>query len=207
MFSDCSSNLSNESLYYNSDDTCDWSGYSHDYHCSKCSKLRWGKESTNAAKHRAMDRVKQVQSYKLKLEAMSDDELAETFRDKYSKYGQFVPREIKTGVLLNTYIDENSPDAYYRLAYKYYKTYVRDKYDTTQTTLDTEFEMIDALHQIVLKQYNGNGSHALKVLHSAIDNFREPLNHKIKIAKVIRNVIPSDDPLFENVLQLLSKLS
>jgi hypothetical protein len=71
-FSSCSSELSENSLYYNSAESCNYSGYSHDYHCAKCSKPRAFDESKTAASFRVNDRLKLVNAEKRKMEETND---------------------------------------------------------------------------------------------------------------------------------------
>lgn len=127
----CSSTLSENRDFYNSDESCDYSGYSHDYHCSKCSKPHAVIESRLAALHRANERLKLVDSYVSTIKSLDLAKLAKN--------------STKEDKMIAIFVENNEPDPEYRLANKFYKAAT-----LKWQKIETKPEMEDLLHEILI---------------------------------------------------------
>ena len=137
--------------YYDSAESCDYSGYSHDYHCSKCSKMRAIDESELAASFRANDRLKLVDAEYLRLCNMTDIEISTQFKLVFQTRSACSDRCKNIKRLMWDYVRRNKPAAKYRAALEIYNSETLKWKIDTKTEPDLEdviTNIINSLHTL-----------------------------------------------------------
>lgn len=190
-FSECSSNLSADSEYYNSDESCDYSGCSHHYHCTKCSKPRDIPESRDAAIHRVIDRLNLVNHKRDQLTSMNSEQLTTEFSKRFKIKATFVSDQDKINQLLWTFISENEPSTEYRLSRKFYKYAVNRWRCDKLIEPDMEDIYIEMINnkQLYIRDFARYNAKIMIALH----NETEPVEHKLdmltKMTDLLDNIV------------------
>jgi hypothetical protein len=178
-FSSCSSELSENSLYYNSAESCNYSGYSHDYHCAKCSKPRAFDESKTAASFRVNDRLKLVNAEKRKMEEFDNERLDREFKSRFGAPGKTIQRDEKIVRLVSSFARANRPGIKYRLAIKLYD-YATEEWKRYDTPLNPEIE--HAVTKIKSNLYNQQNPTLLTELEWTLTHHLETRATKLEAA-------------------------
>lgn len=174
-----STHSSDSSLYYDENKSCDYSGYSHEYHCRNCSKIHAVEESQAAAQHRAEDRMKLVTAEIQRLEALNTHELTSEYIERYGINGYGGTDKDRRLKLIWAFIGRNKPDLEYRKANEIYDSLVsgieKPKVKTVAPRMEDVFKSLEQTLMYTTYRFDK------AKMYDALASKDETLAHKLSV--------------------------
>lgn len=119
---------------------------------------------------------------------MSGDELTNNIYKNYRLASKYTPRSVKISNLLKLFIINNKPYIEYRLARKFYD-YVVSRWKCEVIDSEMEDVYIEIRKNLLTHKMTQNDiNKIIEMIHSALNNSNEPLEHKLTICEKIFNM-------------------